>query len=325
MANQELVFDITKSPQLQPKQQAIYGRVGDGGLKGVTIKVTSNNEDYNLTGMHPIFEGVKPDGTKIIDTNGGTIIDPQGGIFRYVFPSAAFSAKGEYQQAFFKLMRDSLTDSTVELSIYVEPNKVEMGINSTHYLSEYEQLIQQLEDKTTQFENDLRQQDEQWKQSIADALKKMDDLATKEDELEKRLDGNDFVTHEELSKGLEAFGKPINESLEKINQLMDRYLPVGFDVSITHNYNMTPRVVVKHYTYAIDTEPKGFDSEKGKFGGTPSQLVPCEVTYTDYNSLVVTLPAVYKRQTAVVKSKHYEGIWYVPDGTDVLKIELKKE
>ena len=41
MANQELVYDITKQPNLQPAQQAIYARVGDGGLKTVTVKLNA--------------------------------------------------------------------------------------------------------------------------------------------------------------------------------------------------------------------------------------------------------------------------------------------
>lgn len=43
MANQELVYDITKQPNLQSVQQAIYARVGDGGLKSVTVQLNSNN------------------------------------------------------------------------------------------------------------------------------------------------------------------------------------------------------------------------------------------------------------------------------------------
>ena len=77
MANQELTFDITKLGTQQEKQQYIVSRVGDGGLKAITISVTSNGTPYNITDLEPIFEGIKPDGEHIIDTTGGTVLDPK--------------------------------------------------------------------------------------------------------------------------------------------------------------------------------------------------------------------------------------------------------
>lgn len=89
MANQELTFDITKLGTQQEKQQYIVSRVGDGGLKAITISVTSNGTPYNITDLEPIFEGIKPDGEHIIDTTGGTVLDPKNGVFRYIFPQQA--------------------------------------------------------------------------------------------------------------------------------------------------------------------------------------------------------------------------------------------
>ncbi len=73
MANQDLVFDISKAHLEQINQQLIIGRVGDGGLKAVTVSVISNGTPYDLTGKTVSFEGLKPDGTHIIDTNGGIV------------------------------------------------------------------------------------------------------------------------------------------------------------------------------------------------------------------------------------------------------------
>ncbi|EPM7558103.1 phage baseplate upper protein [Enterococcus faecium] len=205
MANQDLFFDITKAPQLQPKQQAIYGRVGDGGLKGVTVKLFSNGYDYDITGLNPVFEGVKPDGTRIIDNSGGTVLDPQGGVFRYVFPGAAFTAKGDYAQAFFKLMRGDQVDSTVEVMIHVAPNLVEMGINSTHFITEYKSMIQNLNNQAEGFKNDLIEKQTDWNNSIKEALAKMGELAAKQETLEQRLNANDIVSRSDLEKALAAY------------------------------------------------------------------------------------------------------------------------
>ena len=109
----------------------------------MTVSVISNGTPYDLTGKTVSFEGLKPDGTHIIDTNGGIVLNAQGGIFRYVFPYQAF-AYGEYEQAFFKVSRDSQTDTTLEFKIKVLENKVEMGINSASFISDFENLKTQL-------------------------------------------------------------------------------------------------------------------------------------------------------------------------------------
>ena len=66
MANQDLFFDITKQGTEQEKQQYIISRVGDGGLKAITITVYSNGRPYNITDLTPVFEGVKPDGSVLL-------------------------------------------------------------------------------------------------------------------------------------------------------------------------------------------------------------------------------------------------------------------
>lgn len=156
MANQELVYDITKQPNLQTTQQAIYARVGDGGLKTVTVQLNSNNSPYDLTGKHVNFEGVKSDGTKIIDTSGGIVLDPQDGIFRYTFPPQTFTSRGPFRQAFFKVLLGDNVDTTIDVVVDVSPNLVEFGINSESYLSEYEQLISELKGKQQTFLTELK-------------------------------------------------------------------------------------------------------------------------------------------------------------------------
>ncbi|TLQ05488.1 phage baseplate upper protein [Pediococcus stilesii] len=200
MANQDLAYDITKVPELQPRQQAIYGRVGDGGLKAVTVKVFSNHADYNLTGLSVRFEGVKADGTRIIDSAGGTILDPQGGVFRYVFPNQAFTAKGDYVQAFFKLMRGDQTDSTINVKVHVQSNLVEFGINSESYLTEYQQLINKITSKENDYEATLNKK-------FQDALDRMKNLSDRQDTLQGRLDAGDYINRVEYNQLLQDMKK----------------------------------------------------------------------------------------------------------------------
>lgn len=151
MSNQYLSFDVTK--QSAP-QQLIIGREGDSQLKFVSILFWDGekNVPYDLTGKQIVFEALKPDGTHIIDSAGVSILNATGGLARYAFNEQVFTSIGAMQQAFFKITQtDSnnnvITDSTLEISIKVLENKVEFGINSTDYLSEYDRLVSAVKKK----------------------------------------------------------------------------------------------------------------------------------------------------------------------------------
>lgn len=151
MSNQYLTFDVTKSNK---KQQLIIGRQGDSQLKFVSILFWDGekNVPYDLTGKQVVFEALKPDNTHIVDYEGITILNAKGGLARYAFNEQVFAAAGTMHQAFFKITQtDSnnnvITDSTLEISIKVLENRVEFGINSEDYLSEYDRLVAEVKKK----------------------------------------------------------------------------------------------------------------------------------------------------------------------------------
>ncbi len=207
MENQELMFDITKDVQHQPAQQLLIGRVGDGGLKTVTIKVFSvnSNSPYDLTGLTPIFMGKKPNNQSIIDQSGGIVLDPQNGIFRFTFDQEVFTCEGLYVQAFFVLKRGDQVDSTLEFSIKVLPNKVVMGINSQSYLSEYNQLIQTLNQKTEQFIEEIKQKEQSYLEATKVLQTAVDNANTAIQLLEEKIKGADIVTKQELTQSTQPF------------------------------------------------------------------------------------------------------------------------
>lgn len=209
MANQDLVFDITKNLALQIPQQQLWGRVGDGGLKAVTVLVRQNNGNYNLTGLTPIFEGVKSDDTHIIDNAGGVLLDPQCGLFRFVFHKQAFTAEGEYKQAFFKLMRGDQVDTTIEFKITVLKNMVEIGINSADYVSDFEQLKQKLSDDYAQFAQQQSAKNDEFSAKQGAISAKNDQLSSNLATIENEIKGQDIVTHSQLDDKLSAFGNGV--------------------------------------------------------------------------------------------------------------------
>lgn len=182
MANQILRFDVTKQRELQIPQTVI-GRVGDGGLKAVTLYLEGDGMPYNLTGINAVLEVYKPDGHHFVDASCSTVLDPQGGILRMKFDKEVFTAQGKCQQAFIKLERGDLVDSTLEFDIEVLPNKVEFGINSRSYISEYERLVKDLK--------------EIYANTIAELQAQIGTMAQEIKELEDSLAANDFVKKED--------------------------------------------------------------------------------------------------------------------------------
>ena len=151
MSNQYLSFDVTK--QSAP-QQLITGRQGDSQLKFVSVLLWDGDKNipYDLTGKQVAFEALKPDGTHIVDYDGITTLDAPHGLFRYSFNEQVFAIAGTMKQAFFKITHTDkddqvITDSTLEINIHILENRVEFGINSTDYLSEYDDLIAQVKKK----------------------------------------------------------------------------------------------------------------------------------------------------------------------------------
>lgn len=229
MANQDLFYDITKQGTEQEKQQHLISRVGDGGLKTVTVTVWSNGTPYNITGLTPVFEGVKPDGQRIIDTRGAIVLDSVNGVFRYTFPHQASTAEGEYKQAFFKLKRGEQTDSTLEIKINVLKNMVEFGINSESYYTEYQQKVSELEEKISAYLEELKtkaagtQTQVEANANLAKALKQQLDLIqsiANERELMTRGDFNEAIntvnnTVDNISSNFNTFKRDSTEELKR--------------------------------------------------------------------------------------------------------------
>lgn len=123
------------------------------------------------------------------------MLDPQGGIFRYVFPAQTFTARGRFQQAFFKVMLGDKVDTTIDVVVDVSPNLVEFGINSESYLSEYEQLISELKDKQQTFLTDLGQKVDLSKTQLQNISDRLDNIKT-------QLATNDVVSKTEFNTKL---------------------------------------------------------------------------------------------------------------------------
>lgn len=166
----------------------LQARQYEDGMRYVFVSVTNpDGTTFDLTGCNIMFEGLLPDGThRIIDAKHSVIIDPVNGQFRFDFPAQAFSMAGSYKQAFFRIMRDGKSVTTLEFTLEVLADKVISGIVPSDYITPFEDLYNQLNkmgiDTQTMLQTIQKQisdleavikQDGLFTQAEADVLKQM--------------------------------------------------------------------------------------------------------------------------------------------------------
>lgn len=144
-------FDVTKR---SPNQTVIVGRQGDSALKMVTANLWDGVQDIplDLTNKQLTLEIKKPDDSVYIDNGNFIYLNAKQGQFRYTFNEQAFAAAGNAKQAFFKITHiddnsNTITDSTLDFDIDIKPNLVELGINSEPFISDYDKLVKEVEQK----------------------------------------------------------------------------------------------------------------------------------------------------------------------------------
>lgn len=142
MANKILRLDITKTPDLTP---IIYGRVDDGLVQTIDVYVTNNGAPFNLTGWTTKFEGnTSGNKTYISDLINISIVDSGAGFFRYTFPLSAFAVFGKYERAYFSFAKGNMKESTSNFNVQVFQSADITATEAHSVLTEYEQLVEAL-------------------------------------------------------------------------------------------------------------------------------------------------------------------------------------
>ena len=220
MSNQYLSFDVTK--QSVP-QQLITGRQGDSQLKFVSVLLWDGEKNipYDLTGKQVAFEALKPDNTHIVDYEGITILDAPHGLFRYSFNEQVFAVAGTMQQAFLKITHTDkddqvIADSTLEINIHILENRVEFGINSTDYLSEYDDLIAM-----------VKQKFDDYAATVQDSIDKANALHDQIIEYTQLINDKAVVLQKDFGNIDDLLPKNGNNLIERINdELTDHFINV---------------------------------------------------------------------------------------------------
>lgn len=152
----------------------VQARQFERGMRQVFVNVT--NEDgtpFDLTGCNVWFEGLLPktaDGDfRVIDDKGYVALDPSAGRFRFDMPGHAFTVAGSYRQAFFRIVKNGNSVTTLEFDLDVLADKVIDGLVPKDWIGPFEEIADKLVD-------DLQKHTDSADKIIADFQKKVTDL-----------------------------------------------------------------------------------------------------------------------------------------------------
>lgn len=163
-----------------PKQW-VQGRIGDDQLKQVFVNITEGekNTPKDVAGMFLAFVGIihDKDGRphRVVDYKHSTTIDVEHGRFRFDFPDQAFTVAGEYQQAFFMLIKEGPGGgcvATMEFDMQVMANFVFTDLVPEDYITPFNDTVDQLLAACKKFKDDTAADEAKFKQELEDAYAK---------------------------------------------------------------------------------------------------------------------------------------------------------
>lgn len=152
----------------------VQARQFERGMRQVFVNVT--NEDgtpFDLTGCIVWFEGLLPktaDGDfRVIDKDGYVPLDQSAGKFRFDMPGNAFTVAGSYRQAFFRIVKNGNSVTTLEFDLDVLADKVIDGLVPKTWIGPFEEIADKLVDSLQKHTDDADK-------ILADFQKKVGDL-----------------------------------------------------------------------------------------------------------------------------------------------------
>ena len=201
----------------------VQARQYERSMRQVFVNVNNDDGPFDLTGCNIWFEGVLPDKThKILDAKHAVILDAQNGQFRFDMSAQAFAVAGSYVQAFFRIVRDGQSITTLEFDLEVLADKVISGLIPSDYITPFEDLYDQLEQIVNNADGKLQDKLNEWNtklQNLFDALNKMgietqtllQTLQGRITTLEEKIKQDGLFTQAEA----DAFKQTLQETVQK--------------------------------------------------------------------------------------------------------------
>lgn len=228
------------------KYNWLQARQYEESMRQVEVHVVhGDGSPVDLTGMNPVFEGWLPEGHyRIIDAKHSVMIDAQNGIFRFDFPAPAFQIAGSYKQAFFRLMKDGKSVTTLEFSLEVLADKVISGLVPSDYITPFEDLYFKLKDYIAKANGDFEKAMAQWKKDVADLITELNadvsginltitEIKTQLSALEDKIKADGLLTQAEFDEQIKIVNQNIENALNELKHpiLIDDSLIIGKPVS----------------------------------------------------------------------------------------------
>lgn len=204
----------------------ITARQWEDGMRQVFVNI--KNQDgtpFDLTGCNVWFEGFLPKSAKgdfrIIDDEGYVPIDESAGRFRFDMPKQAFPLAGSYRQAFFRILKNGNSVTTLEFDLKVLADKVVTGLVPRDWISPFERIVDELmqsfKDHTAQadkvlndFQNKVTDLINELNRQGSATTSMLNGIQNRIAELEDKIKRDDLVTKPQLDE----FEKHINELIE---------------------------------------------------------------------------------------------------------------
>ncbi|WP_323052296.1 phage baseplate upper protein [Pediococcus acidilactici] len=223
------------------KYNWLQARQYEESMRQVEVHVVhGDGSPVDLTGMNPVFEGWLPEGLyRIIDAKHSVMIDAQNGIFRFDFPAPAFQIAGSYKQAFFRLMKDGMSVTTLEFSLDVMADKVISGLVPSDYITpfedEYDKLTAIVENADGKFTEQLVEWKNEFNKTVGDlngdymSIKSLADaLDARLKTLEDKIKADGLLTQADFNAQIKIVNETISNALDQLK----KPIPVGNSIII---------------------------------------------------------------------------------------------
>lgn len=204
------------------------------------VFVNIKNEDgtpFDLTGCNVWFEGLLPKNSngdfRIVDDKGYVALDPSAGRFRFDMPGHAFTVAGSYRQAFFRIIKDGNSVTTLEFDLDVLADKVIDGMVPKDWIGPFEQVADQLVDDLQKHTDAADKIIADFQQKVADLVNQLNqqgstttsmltELQNRITELETKIKQDGLFTQAEANTFEESIRKLINTQDENVKALTDK-------------------------------------------------------------------------------------------------------
>ncbi|MDV2912177.1 BppU family phage baseplate upper protein [Pediococcus acidilactici] len=253
-------FHIDNSTSTNP--QWLQARQNEDGMRQVFVTV--KNEDgspLNLTGCNYWFQGKLPDGIhKIIDARHGVTLDAQNGKFRFDMPKQAFAVAGSYVQAFFRIVRDGESLTTLEFDLTVLADLVYNDLVPSDYITPFEDLYGKLQDYITKANGDFDAAMAQWKKDVADLITELNadigginltitEIKAQLASLEEKIKGDGLLTQADFDAKI----KTVNETIKNALDQLKKPIPVGNSIIIGGPISSDEKNLLDKFRSTVDT------------------------------------------------------------------------